>query len=107
MLFLQASVLVDSKQTGAASGDSMTAEGLWARYATRLTSIVVRHLRADYWHMPPVSCPYLPLRPLPVFAKHGDHLGFVLLPADMMAHKQGLNMKSPVSSIEIEMDPCA
>ncbi|KAK9917910.1 hypothetical protein WJX75_009504 [Coccomyxa subellipsoidea] len=49
----EASVLVDSKQAGAASGESTTAEGLWARYATRLTSIVVRHLRADYWHMPP------------------------------------------------------
>ncbi|EIE27758.1 hypothetical protein COCSUDRAFT_64368 [Coccomyxa subellipsoidea C-169] len=49
----EASVLVDSKQAGAVSGESMTAEGLWARYATRLTSIVVRHLRADYWHMPP------------------------------------------------------
>lgn len=51
---------MDSKQAGAVSGESMTAEGLWARYATRLTSVVVRHLRADYWHMPPVSHP-LPL----------------------------------------------
>lgn len=55
----QASVVVDSKQAGAASGESTTAEGLWARYAMRLTSIVVRHLRADYWHMPPVSHPQL------------------------------------------------
>ncbi len=54
-LLQQANIVVDSKQAGAAPGELMTAEGLWSRYATRLTSIVVRHLRADYWHMPPVS----------------------------------------------------
>ncbi|CAL8463713.1 g3247 [Coccomyxa elongata] len=49
----EANILVDAKQAGAAPGELMTPEGLWSRYATRLTSIVVRHLRADYWHMPP------------------------------------------------------
>ena len=33
-------------------GAETSAEALWARYASRLTGIIVRHLRADYWHMP-------------------------------------------------------
>lgn len=36
------------------SSEAVTSEQLWAKYAARLTSIVVRYLRADYWHMPQV-----------------------------------------------------
>lgn len=39
--------------------EAVTAEQLWTKYAARLTSIVVRYLRADYWHMPqarPLTC---------------------------------------------------
>ena len=62
----QAGVLVDAKQPdGATAGgarrsgvdgasEAVTSEQLWAKYAARLTSIVVRYLRADYWHMPQV-----------------------------------------------------
>ena len=63
----QAGVLVDAKQAeGAVPGaarragadgasEGVTAEQLWTRYAVRLTGIVVRYLRADYWHMPQAS----------------------------------------------------
>lgn len=61
-------MLVDAKQAGSASSAAggrprggtadaaaaaadSTLEGLWAKYAARLTGIVVRHMRADYWHM--------------------------------------------------------
>ena len=59
-------MLVDAKQAhGAGPGiarsareeaasEAVTAEQLWVKYAARLTSIVVRYLRADYWHMPQV-----------------------------------------------------
>lgn len=64
-------MLVDAKQPGSAKSgaaaargshggavegpaEAGSAEGLWARYASRLTGIVVRHLRADYWHLPHV-----------------------------------------------------
>ena len=40
-----------------AASEAVTAEQLWVKYAARLTSIVVRYLRADYWHMPQVRCP--------------------------------------------------
>ncbi len=36
------------------ASEAATSEQLWAKYAARLTSIVVRYLRADYWHMPQV-----------------------------------------------------
>lgn len=36
------------------ASEAVTSEQLWAKYAARLTSIVVRYLRADYWHMPQV-----------------------------------------------------
>jgi hypothetical protein len=36
---------------GAAEAADATVEALWAKYEARLTGIVVRHLRADYWHM--------------------------------------------------------
>jgi hypothetical protein len=43
---------------GGADGDGGgSAEALWARYAQRLTAVVVRHLRADYWHLPHVRWP--------------------------------------------------
>ena len=60
-------MLVDAKQQDGASlgttrraradgaPEAVTAEQLWTRYAARLTSIVVRYLRADYWHMPQVG----------------------------------------------------
>ena len=40
-----------------AASEAVTAEQLWVKYAARLTSIVVRYLRADYWHMPQVRHP--------------------------------------------------
>ena len=72
LLCPQASVLVDAKApSGATSasprrgeggraaqgsvpsaGGEPSAEALWACYASRLSAIIVRHLRADYWHMP-------------------------------------------------------
>lgn len=60
-------MLVDAKQAGGAgpgiarsaraegASEAVTAEQLWVKYAVRLTSIVVRYLRADYWHMPQVG----------------------------------------------------
>lgn len=63
----QAGVLVDAKQAeGAVPGaarragadgasERVTVEQLWVKYAARLTGIVVRYLRADYWHMPQAS----------------------------------------------------
>ncbi|CAL5224212.1 g6858 [Coccomyxa viridis] len=60
----EAGVLVDAKQAeGAVPGaarragadgasERVTVEQLWVKYAARLTGIVVRYLRADYWHMP-------------------------------------------------------
>ena len=65
----QAGVLVDARQAeGAVPGaarrlgtdgasEAVTAEQLWTKYAARLTSVVVRYLRADYWHMPQASSP--------------------------------------------------
>ena len=66
---VQAGVLVDAKQAheavpGAArragadgASEGVTAEQLWTKYAARLTGIVVRYLRADYWHMPQARSP--------------------------------------------------
>lgn len=65
---VQAGVLVDAKQAHEAvpgagrragtdgASEGVTAEQLWTKYAARLTGIVVRYLRADYWHMPQASC---------------------------------------------------
>ena len=39
------------------ASEAVTAEQLWTKYAARLTSVVVRYLRADYWHMPQASSP--------------------------------------------------